>query len=309
MSTSSATDVDVVILVRCFVQRAWLKVSLLVVTTMLLPAHVRADDPTPAAAAPAAPIAPVAAAADAAPTTPLAEADALMQSRGLAGCTRAVELYKGLLSKAPDDAMLQLKTADALNCVMRIRTDNNNVLVDALNDTEPHKKIWRDLGGEAVELAKKGYAQRPGDPWALSVYADAYMFQSSSYGILEALFKGAADTYVKNATGLIETKPLYDHGVGHILLAAFNIVAPWPVSDGSKALANAQAAAKLYPRSRRAQYYLGVVHYRQGRFVEAATALRAAVAGTCETPTERDSCDATLREARRGLALAEQKSK
>jgi hypothetical protein len=104
---------------------------------------------------------------------------------------------------------------------------------------------------------------------------------------------------------LLALAPAHDHAMPHNYIGALYLFAPWPVGDAAKARAHAEAAAQLFPKSRRNQYSLGLMHLKQGRKPEAATAFRAAIAGTCETETERDACDVTLREAKRGLALAQ----
>ena len=51
----------------------------------------------------------------------------------------------------------RLDLADALNAVMRIKTNANTILIDGTLDTPANKKIWKELGGEALPLAKAAY--------------------------------------------------------------------------------------------------------------------------------------------------------
>ena len=70
--------------------------------------------------------------------------------RGLAGCEQAVTALRAQLSAAPNDPAVQLALADALACVIRIRTNGNVLLVEGGSDTPEHRAIWRQMAPEAV---------------------------------------------------------------------------------------------------------------------------------------------------------------
>jgi hypothetical protein len=228
-----------------------------------------------------------------------------LAERGLAGCERAVAAFRGAFAARPGDALLGLDLADALNCVMRIRTDGNALLVEGRNDTPAHRAIWKAMAPEAVRLAAAARAARPDDPRALAVYAEAYMFEASSQGIVEAILRGAAGRYRRNARELIERHPRYENGGGYLLLGSFYFVAPWPLADETKGLALLEQAVAVAARSRRNRYFAGVGAFRTGDFARAAAHLAAVADGTCVTPTERDLCDFVTAEAARLLPLAE----
>lgn len=235
---------------------------------------------------------------------PLAQADALMKKRGSKNCEQAATLYRAALQADANNADLQLKTADALNCIMRTRGNGNLVLIDGLSDTPAHKKIWAKYAPEAWDLAQKGYKQRPNDVNALAIYTDAYIYLSSSWGILKAVTKGAASTYTKNAEALIKKAPKYDGGLGNLLMASYYIVMPWPVRDLDKSREHLAKAMKANPKSRRNNYYLGVVAYRDGEYQEAIQHFENALKAGCPSPTERDFCGFMKKEATRAIAAA-----
>jgi len=224
--------------------------------------------------------------------------------RGLANCEQAVGAARTDLAAAPEDAERQLALADALNCVMRIRTNGNALLVDGRSDTPEHRAVWRAMAPEAVRLARAGRATRPDDARALSIYAEAYMFDASSQGIVEAIVKGAATEYKRNAQEWIDRHPRYENGGGYVHLGAFYFVAPWPLADPERGLALLEQAVTIAPTSRRNRYFAGVGAYRMEDYARAATHFEAAAAGTCTTPSELDLCAFVTAESARLAPLA-----
>jgi tetratricopeptide (TPR) repeat protein len=212
-----------------------------------------------------------------------------------------VAQFREALAAQPNELDAKLNLADALNCVMRIRTHGNIPLIEGTNDTEPHKKIWAQMGPETLALAEEVYQARPNDIRSLAVYTDAYMYRSSAWGIVNAVMKGAADRYVENAEAMTKKFPKYDSGLGHAFMGAFYLLAPWPLSDDEKARARMEAAHRIGPNSKRNNYYLGVVAYREGKFQEAIAHFEKATAAKCLSPAERDFCGFMKQQIRRGI--------
>lgn len=237
---------------------------------------------------------------------PVAEADALMKKRGLKNLKRAVELYKGALAKKPGDVDLMLKTADAINGVIRVRTDGNSVLIDGTSDSAANKKIFASLGKESLALAEKVIAKRPDDVKAHAVYTDSYIYASSAYGILKAAFTGAADQYQANAKRLSKLDKKWDGGLGYMLMGAFYTAAPWPLTDHDKAIAFMKKALQVKSKSRRNQYYMGIALYRDGQYAASIPYFEAVPNTPCASLTERDFCGALKREAKRALKAAKE---
>ena len=148
-----------------------------------------------------------------APPSLSAQGAAAMTKRGLKNCKQAVVFFREALAQDPTSLDRKLDLADALNCVMSIRTHGNIPMIEGTNDTEPHKKIWSQMGPEALTLAEEVYQARPGDIRSLAVYTDAYMYRSSAWGIVNAVVKGAADQYVANAEKMTQKFPNYDSGL------------------------------------------------------------------------------------------------
>ena len=162
------------------------------------------------------------------------KAAALMKQRGLDKCEKAVALLRQANKRDPDDVATAMELADALNAVMRIKTNANALVIDGSLDTTSNKRVWKTLGDEALPLAKQAYQARPGDVKALAVYADAFMFSCSAKGIVKQALSGTAKEY-KRVANELRKYPKWDGAVGLIFLGGLYNVAPWPV--GNKQLA------------------------------------------------------------------------
>ena len=130
------------------------------------------------------------------------KAAALMKARGLDKCEKAVNLLREAVKKEPDDAETAMELADALNAVMRIKTNANALIIDGSLDTASNKKVWKTLGDEALPLAKQAYQAKPGDVKALAVYADSFMFSCSAKGIVKQALSGTAKEYDRHPHAL-----------------------------------------------------------------------------------------------------------
>jgi len=136
---------------------------------------------------------------------------------------------------------------------------------------------------------------------AASALANAYMFHSSSLGILTSILRGASSEYREHAARLVELDPGYDDGLGDFLLASFHLVAPWPVGDSDEARAGYQRALALCPDSVRNHSGVAVYGYREGELPRSREKFpRARSAVYC--PRERLFCAWMKRESEAVLA-------
>ena len=92
------------------------------------------------------------------------QATALMQRRRLADCERAVELLEQSIMRNPDDTELCVECAEALNAVMRIRTNSNTLHITRMLDTPANKRVWAKHGPRALTLAKRAKVTAPQNP-------------------------------------------------------------------------------------------------------------------------------------------------
>lgn len=230
------------------------------------------------------------------------KADLLFWKRGLRDVEQAANIYEAALENAPDDTDLQLKLADALNTIMRIKTNGNTLVIDGLLDTDANKRVWSKYGTRALALAQKVKDQRPTDIIPAAVLADSYMFLSSTKGIISAALSGAASVFKTNAATITKLDKGYDSGVGYALTGAFYCVAPWPL--GNMALAEEfMEKALSQGRSLRNHYYVGVIAYKQKKWSKAETNFKAAMNARPGSVTESDFSDFMISECKRALGL------
>lgn len=206
-------------------------------------------------------------------------------------------MARAQLGAAPGGVERQLALAEALACVMRIRTNGNALLVDGTSDTAAHKAVWKALAPEAVRLARAARDARPDDPLALALYTETYMYEASSQGILRAILRGAAGEYTRSAHALIDRFPRYENGAGWLFLGSFYFVAPWPLADRERGRALLEQALAVAPASRRNRYFAAVAAYRMKDYARAAALFESVASGTCTTPHERDLCAFVTRES------------
>ncbi len=264
--------------------------------------EAQAPAAAPPAAAPPAAVPPAADAAAAPDKTPLQEGDEILASKHDAkSFERAVTIFEAELANKPGDLDLQLKLATALNAVMRAKTQANLALVIGMSDTPANKKIWGNLGKRSHELATAVQKARPKDLETQLQVAEAYMYLSSSMGIIQAIMSGAANEYKKNADAILALDKKADDDVGDIYHGAFYIVAPWPMSDIKKAREHFGKAAAIAPRSVRNRYYVGLAALKDGDLDLADKEFTFARDNPCTTKSEIDYCSAIKAQAKLGL--------
>lgn len=233
-----------------------------------------------------------------------AKAAGLMKrGRSVSEAEQAVKLLRAAHASAPDDVEVTLKLVQALNCVMRIKTDANSLVIDGSLDTPANKQVWSSLGAEALPLAKVVRSARPNDAQAAAVYADAFMFFSSSKGIVKQALGGTAKEYKRMSNELISKHTAWDGAVGYVFLAGLYNVAPWPVGNKQEAKKLLTEAVRLAP-TRRNLYYTGVNAYVLGEFERAAGLFERALKAGCGSDTEEDIGPFLLSESKRALGAA-----
>ncbi len=283
----------------------------IVITALILGATAAGADEPPAPPAPPAPPPPPAApAADAPPAppappekTPLVEGDEILATKhDAASFERAVAIFDAELAKKPGDLDLQLKLCTALNAVMRAKTAGNLALVNGTSDTPANKRLWGQHGKRAHDLCSAVQKARPKDLETSLQVAEAYMYLSSSMGIIQAVMSGAANQYKKNADAILALDKKADDGVGDVYHGAFFIVAPWPMADVKKAREHFAKSAAVAPRSVRNRYYVGLAAFKDGDFALAEKEFTFARDNPCTTKSEIDFCSAIKAQAKIGLA-------
>ena len=228
------------------------------------------------------------------------------ESQSSADFSEASKRYEVQVAASPEDFDARLGAARSLNRVMAIRTHANLPLVDRLQDTDENRALWADLGERALEHARVASRLRPDSVEAAGELATAYMFYSSSLGILSAILKGAGTEYQEHARRVVELDEQYDDALGHTLLAGFFLVAPWPIRDMDASRAAYERAAQVAPASAGNQYGLGVFWAREGDPERARQHFERTLSMPCSEHTERLFCDWLAGESRRALTTLEE---
>jgi tetratricopeptide (TPR) repeat protein len=226
----------------------------------------------------------------------------LMSKRQLINYEKATLQFRKALLKEPENYDLMIRVADALNHIMRAKTNGNIILLSGkTQDNERNKTIWSNYATEALKLSEKAVKANPGDRRALLTYAESYLYLSSSFGILKAIFKGAAEQYKKNANTLITKYPKADDALGDIYMGAFYAVAPWPMSSRKKARKHFENALKLAPKSIRSHYYVGLQAFIDNEYQTAKKEFDFVIDNPCTRNSEYDYCGFMKKEAEKGL--------
>ena len=180
------------------------------------------------------------------------KADSLMRKRTVANCLAAADQYEAAAKAAANGgsvqtvASYQLKAGDAINCAMRIHGTGNILLLDGTLDTPANKKFWGTHGPRALALikaARASHAPYASDAAATAMEMDAFMYSSSSKGIIKQALTGAGVTFKALADELTYTYSSWDGYVGHCYLAGSSGRA---VADGTRP----RASKASRPRSR-----------------------------------------------------------
>lgn len=234
-----------------------------------------------------------------------------MRRRSISNCLAAADGYEAAASATADataSSLLKLKAADAINCAMRIKGNGNIMILEGTLDTPANKKFWGAHGPRAYALVREARAANPAlqsDAAAAAAEMDAFMYSSSAKGILRQAVTGAGTTFKSLAQELVSKYGSHDGSVGHCYLGGFFNVAPWPLGDKKRALAEFESAFAKDSRSRRNGYYACLMRIQFGDFGSAVKACETALSyGRCDGPTTPDYCTFLTEETTRLLSMA-----
>jgi len=244
-----------------------------------------------------------------APAVDVSQADSLMRKLTVANCLAAADIYEaaaGPEATTGSARQLQLKAADAINCAMRIETNGNIMVLEGTVDTPAAKKFWGLHGQRALNLVRsaKKDAALASDASLAAAEMDAFMYASSAKGIIQQALTGAGSEFVKLANVLVSKHPTWDNGIGRNFLAGFYNIAPWPLGDKKRALAEVMKTQTRHPHSRRNNYYACLLHLQQGETAAAIGHCEAALRAKCVGTTEPDYCGFLTSEIHRLLKVA-----
>ena len=187
--------------------------------------------------------------------------DALMKNRNIKNSEAAIKGYEKLLSKDPDNPELLVRIGNAYITIIDIKT------AALIEEKDEYKPILDKLGKIAYDYAFKSYKINPRSKEAVGASLVAYGYYSAGFGIIKAIFKGAAGHYKNLANELIAIDDKFDGALGYRSLGKLYEVAPWPVGSSRKALKYFQKAVEADYGVLYSHYYLGVLYFKKGNFV------------------------------------------
>jgi len=223
--------------------------------------------------------------------------------RSVAQCQSSAGTFRAAVENRPEDALLRLQLADALNCIMRIKTNGNMLLISGTQDSKSNIKVWKEVGPEAWDNANRALAALPKNPQAASVYADAFQYMSSAHGILRQALTGGGREFLRNAQRMQEVGPDEEGGLGFIFEGCFYIAAPWPLRDLKRAL-RLMRRALAQKKCKRNYYYVGLANYHLENYEDALDYFAKSADAKPEFLSEFDFAAGLTQEAQRGIKLA-----
>jgi tetratricopeptide (TPR) repeat protein len=190
----------------------------------------------------------------------LEELDILMQEKTIENCEKAIKGYEQLLKKEPENYKFLNKIAKAYITIIDIKTSA------MIEEKDEFKPVLEKYGEIANDYAHKAYKINPNDKEVVAVCLVAYGYYSSSFGIIKAIFKGAAGHYKDLCNQLIKLDEKHSGALGYRALGKLYYLAPWPVGSTKKALKNFQKAALTDGTVLNSQYYLGLIYFDKDKY-------------------------------------------
>lgn len=185
----------------------------------------------------------------------LAEIDALMVEKTVENCEKAIKGYELLLKDNPKNYEILYKLADAYSVILDIKT------AGFLEEKDEYKPILKSLGTTANDYAEKAYKLNHKSKEVVASALRAYAYYSASFGVVKAVFKGAATHYKDLCNELIKMDDKYKGAMGYRFLGKIYIVAPWPVGSDSKALKMFKKAIEKDNATLYSHYFAGELYF------------------------------------------------
>lgn len=186
--------------------------------------------------------------------------DELMKVKTVENSEKAIKGYEGLLKKDPRNPEILYKLANAYIAIIDIKT------AALIEEKDEYKPVLEKLGKIAYDYACQAMEITPKSKEAVGAALVAYGYYSASFGIIKAVFKGAAGRYKDLANQLIKIDDKYDGALGYRSLGKLYEVAPWPVGSSRKALKCFKQAVAADHTMLYSHYYLGLLYYDKDEY-------------------------------------------
>lgn len=184
----------------------------------------------------------------------------LMKVKTIENSEKAIKGYEELLKKDPRNPEILYKLANAYIAIIDIKT------AALIEEKDEYKPILEKLGKAAYDYACQAMEISPKSKEAVGAALVAYGYYSASFGIIKAVFKGAAGRYKDLANKLIKIDDKYDGALGYRSLGKLYEVAPWPVGSSRKALKCFKQAVEADNAMLYSHYYLGLLYFDKDEY-------------------------------------------
>jgi tetratricopeptide (TPR) repeat protein len=159
------------------------------------------------------------------------------------------------LKDEPNNYEILYKLSDAYIGIIDIKT------AYLMEEKDEYKPILKNLGQKASEYAEKALKLNPKSKEAVASAIRAYAYYSSSFGIMKAMFKGAAGHFKDLCNQLIKLDDKFMGALGYLSMGKFYFMAPWPVGSDSKSLSFFKKALAADNATLYSHYYVGVLSF------------------------------------------------
>lgn len=190
----------------------------------------------------------------------LADVDALMVEKTVENCEKAIKGYELLLKDDPKNYEILYKLADAHVCILDIKT------AGFMEEKDEYKPLLKNLGKTANDIAQKAYKLNPKSKEVVASALRAYAYYSASFGVMKAVFKGAAGNFKDLANQLIKLDAKFKGAMGYRFLGKLYFVAPWPVGSDSKALKYFKKGIETDNATLYSHYFAGVLYFKDKEY-------------------------------------------
>lgn len=190
----------------------------------------------------------------------LAETDALMVNKTVENSEKAIKGYELLLKNDPNNVEILYKLANAYTVILDIKT------AGFMEEKEEYKPLLKDLAKPANDYADKAYKMDPNNKEVVAAALRAYAYYSASFGVVKAVFKGAAGHFKELANKLIKLDDKFMGAMGYRFLGKLYIVAPWPVGSESKSLKEFKKAIEADNSALYSHYFAGVLYFKDKEY-------------------------------------------
>jgi tetratricopeptide (TPR) repeat protein len=190
----------------------------------------------------------------------LASIDELLSKKTVENCEKAVKECELLLKDNPDNYEILYRLANSYIGIIDIKT---SALIEEKDEFKP---LLKELGQIANDYAEKAYKLNPKNKNVVAANLVSYGYYSASFGIVKAIFKGAAGHYKDLCNQLIEIDNTHLGALGYRLLGKLYHVAPWPVGSKKKAMHFFQKAVETDNSVLYTHYYIGVLQFEKREY-------------------------------------------